>query len=105
MLSAGIWDSEERSHWSRNKRNKEKWEQLKWKWGGVFQDHGEQEALAWFPSGSYEKTLEESSISVTGCDLHAEQITPASRSGRPEPVGCHGENVQKCPIMSQPLVR
>lgn len=46
--------------------------------GGIFQDHGEQEALAWFPSGSYEKTLEESSISVTGCDLHTEQIMPAA---------------------------
>lgn len=46
--------------------------------GGIFQDHGEQEALAWFPSGNYEKTLEEWSISLTGCDLHAEQITPTA---------------------------
>lgn len=46
--------------------------------GGIFQDHEEQEALAWFPSGNYEKTLEEWSISLTGCDLHAEQITPTA---------------------------
>lgn len=46
--------------------------------GGIFQDHGEQEALVWFPSGNKEKTLEESSISETGCDLHTEQITPAT---------------------------
>lgn len=39
-------------------------------------------------------------ISVTGYDLHVEQIVPAAFES-PEPVGCHGEDTQNCPIISQ----
>lgn len=45
-----------------------------------------------FSSRNYEKTLEESSISVTGSDLHIDQITPAAFES-PEPVGCHREHI------------
>lgn len=63
---------------------------------GILWDHREQEDLAVFffssSSRNYEKTLEESSISVTGSDLHIDQITPAAFES-PEPVGCHREHI------------
>lgn len=56
------------------------------------------------PSGNYEKTLENLSLSVTGYDLHIEQTMPAAFES-PEPVGCLGNDVQSCPIISPSLVR
>lgn len=93
MLSVGVWDSKERELiGAETRKTKGKWDPLKWKVeGGDLSGPWRARGLGVFSSGNYEKTLEESSISVTGYDLHVEQIIPAA-SENPEPVGCHGEN-------------
>lgn len=98
MLSAGVWVREERAHWSRNKRNNRKTGPLKQKveGGRTFRTMESLRILG----AKTQRARDDLCISVTGYNLHVEQITPAAFE-IPEPVGCHGEGTQNCPIISQ----
>lgn len=94
MLSAGVWDREERVHWSRNKRNNRKTGSVEAEGWRVAELSGPWRA-SWILGAKrrpFEPTAGDLCISVTRYDLHVEQIVPAA-FGSPEPVGCHGEGI------------